>query len=459
VVSAQKSSAVSSSLPRKCKITVASPLLPATLPDWLELLEKRHPKTIDLGLERCNEVWLRMGSPLPAEKIFVVAGTNGKGSTVSTLCALLDSLGKRYGSYTSPHIETYNERVRVAGLAVSDDTLIEAFLRIEAARDGRSLSYFEFSTLAAIDILHRAELEFAVMEVGLGGRLDAVNILDADCAVITPIGLDHQAYLGNDRYSIGREKAGIIRAGRPVICGDPEPPASIAETAAAKGAAVRQLGRDFSITERAGRARYRSNGLELDVPLPVLAGHHQLGNMATALAALLELVPSAADSIDALECGLRSVSLHGRFERIMQKPTVWLDVGHNPLAAEAVARALREAMVAEGIQRCRCVLGMLADKDAAAVVGPLQPLIAHWYCAGLGSGRGQSGEQLARQVKETLNGQQLEVYDRVGNALEAALRASASNDAVLVFGSFLTVTDAIRHLRTDTARIPPEGQG
>lgn len=438
---------------------MGSPSLPGNLPDWLELLESRHPKAIDLGLQRCSKVWQRMGKPVPAKKIFVVAGTNGKGSTVSTLCALLENLGFRHGSYTSPHIECYNERVRLAGEPVSDETLLEAFARIEKVRDGLSLSYFEFSTLAAIDILARAGLEYAVMEVGLGGRLDAVNILDADCAVITPIGLDHQEYLGDNLYSIGREKAGIIRAGRPVICGDSNPPASIPETADEKGASLKQLGRDFTVTEREGHACYRMNDLEMDVPLPVLAGHHQLGNMATALAALFELVPEAVSSPEALERGLLSVSLHGRFERVRQNPAVWLDVGHNPLAAKVVAQAVRDAMEAEGIQHCRCVLGMLADKDASSVVTALQPVISGWYCAGLGSERGQSGRELAGKIEETAGDRELSVFEWVGDALEAALLASSKDDAVLVFGSFLTVTDAIRHLGTDTARIPTEGQG
>jgi dihydrofolate synthase/folylpolyglutamate synthase len=438
---------------------VGSPSLPGTLSDWLDLLESRHPRAVDLGLDRPNAVWQRMGQPNPAPRIFTVAGTNGKGSTVSTLCSLLGALGYRYGSYTSPHVKDYNERVRLNGEPVSDEVLLDAFSRIESFRADLSLSYFEFGTLAAIDILARSDLEFAVMEVGLGGRLDAVNILDTDCAVITPIGLDHQEYLGNDLDSIGREKAGIIRAGKAVVCGDPDPPASIPEEAACRGAHLRLLGRDFSIAEIGGCARFSMNGLELDMPLPALAGFHQLNNMATALAALFELVPSARAKPAELSKGLRSVSLHGRFERVRNNPTVWLDVGHNPLAASVVARAVADAMRAEGPGQCRCVLGMLSDKDAASVVSEMDTVISSWYCAGIGSYRGQSGAELAALIDQA--GLDLDVRDfvTVGDALEAAMSDSRQSDAVLVFGSFLTVADAMRHLDTDTARIHTEGQG
>jgi dihydrofolate synthase/folylpolyglutamate synthase len=438
---------------------VGSSSLPGTLSDWLDLLESRHPKAVDLGLDRANAVWQRMGRPNPAPRVCTVAGTNGKGSTVSTLCALLDALGYRHGSYTSPHVVDYNERVRLNGEPVSDEVLLDAFMRIENFRGDLSLSYFEFGTLAAIDILARSDLEFAVMEVGLGGRLDAVNILDTDCAVITPIGLDHQEYLGNDLESIGREKAGIIREGKAVICGDPDPPASIHEEATGRGAQLRLLGRDFSIMQNDGYARFSMNGQELDLPSPLLAGFHQLNNMATALAALFELVPSAWTNPAKLSKGLRSVSLRGRFERVGNRPVVWLDVGHNPLAAMVVARAVADAMQAEGIGQCRCVLGMLSDKDAVSVASEMGAVISTWYCAGIGSFRGQSGAELAGRLDQAGVGLDVKEFVTVGDALEAAMTDSRQSDAVLVFGSFLTVGDAMRHLDTDTARIHTEGQG
>jgi len=426
-------------------LILSSLSLPGNLPDWLELLERRHPKSIDLGLERCGKVWRRMGSPQAAPRIFMVAGSNGKGCTVATLCALLDALGHRYASYTSPHILNYNERVRLQGKAVSDELLLQAFEQVEAARGDVSLSYFEFGTLAAISILSRASLDFAAMEVGLGGRLDAVNLLDADCAVITPIGLDHQDYLGDNLLSIGWEKAGIIRPGRPVICGESNPPASIIETALAQSAPLKCLGRDFTIERQNRQARFGTGTLELELPLPVLAGPHQLNNMATAIAALLELIPGAAAVPGQLARGLRAVSLPGRFERISQQPAVWVDVGHNPMAAQAVAVAVEEALAAEGIGQCRCVLAMLADKDATAVAEELRNFVSAWYCAGLGGDRGQTGAALARRVGQADGPQEIHVFESVGLALDAAVSESGPADGVLVFGSFLTAMEALLH--------------
>ena len=426
---------------------------PSNLSDWLDLLERRHAKAIDLGLERCSVVWRQMGSPQPAPRIFVVAGTNGKGSTVATICALLDALGHSYGSYTSPHLAAYNERVRLQGEPVPDEALLQAFERVEVARGDVSLSYFEFGTLAAISILSRARLDYSVMEIGLGGRLDAVNLLDGDCAVITPIGLDHQEYLGADLLSIGREKAGIIRPGRPVVCGETNPPASIVETALAHAAPLKRLGTDFTIRRQNGRARFSMGGLEMDVPLPVLDGPHQLNNMATAIAALLELIPGAAAVPEVLIGGLRSVSLSGRFERVSQRPAVWIDVGHNPMAARAVAITIGEAMKAEGIAQCRCVFAMLADKDAPAVVEELRTAVTAWYCAGLEGDRGQTGAALARRVEQVGGALEIHVFERVAQALDAAISDSGPDEGVLVFGSFLTAGEALQHLTPDAARI------
>lgn len=420
---------------------MGSSTLPATLADWLELLELRHPKAIDLGLERCGEVWRRMGSAAPAPKIFMVAGTNGKGSTVATLCALLDAFNYQYGSYTSPHLLRYNERVRVNGKAVSDEVLLASFERVEAVRGDISLSYFEFGTLAAIDILAGSGLDFAVMEVGLGGRLDAVNLVDGDCTVITPIGLDHQEYLGNDMESIGREKAGILRPGKPLVCGDPGPPRSVLESAESLGAPVTLLGRDYSIEPRGEQARFRMRGIDLDLPMPVLRGAHQLNNMATGLAAVLELMPEVSGRLGDLAAGLAAVDLKGRFDKVMEQPDVWIDVGHNPLGAQVIAQALREHGAASG-RRIRCVLAMLADKDAESVAAELSGVVSAFYCAGLQGDRGQTGRQLAERVGRVTGPERVSVFERVQDALEAALDDSAAQDGVLVFGSFHTADEA-----------------
>jgi len=424
-----------------------TPTSPQSLDDWLELLEVRHPVAIDLGLERCRAVWQRMGSPRPAPAVVVVAGTNGKGSTVATACSLLGALGFRHGSYTTPHLFRYNERVQVLGEPVSDEALLLAFERVEAARGDTSLTYFEFGTLAAFEVLAQARLDYAVMEIGLGGRLDAVNLLDADVAVITPIGLDHQEYLGPDLESIGREKAGIIRPGQAVVCGEPQPPDSVLLAAAGSGARLQRLGVDFHVQALDGGVRFERRGLELELPRPVLPGPYQLDNMATALAAVLTLLPEAAENPAALAQGLRSVRLEGRLQRVSQQPAVWIDVGHNPLGARAVAAALAEIKAAQGMPRCRCVLGMFADKDAAAVALELQTVISDWYCAGLGGSRGQTAQQLAERIGGAVGTAPLEVYDSVEAALDAALAASAAHDGVLVFGSFLTASAAGNHWR------------
>lgn len=421
------------------------PAPPHTLEAWLQLLEVRHPRAIDLGLDRCREVWRRMGSPRPAPKQFLVAGTNGKGSTVAIICGALDGLGYRYGSYTSPHLYRYNERIRVQGEEAEDARLLDAFERVEAARGATSLSYFEFGTLAAFSILARAALDFAVLEIGLGGRLDAVNLLDADCAVITPIGLDHQEYLGSDLFSIGREKAGIIRAGRPVICGEEHPPDSVLHAAAALGAPVRRLGRDFRAQPQAGGVRYSGAGLELDLPPPALPGPHQIANLATGVAAVLALLPGAAADPRGLARGLRTVRLPGRFERLAERPALWLDVGHNPLAARAVAAALDEVQAAGRIRRCRCVLAMLADKDAGGAAMELRDRVCAWYCAPTSGSRGLAAGEVADRIGDAVGGAAIRQFVNVATALEAAMADSDPDDGVLVFGSFLTAAEAGRH--------------
>ena len=415
--------------------------MPTTLEEWLSLLEDRHHTAIDLGLDRCRDVWHRMGRPIPGGRVFVVAGTNGKGSTVATICSLLGALGFRYGCYTTPHIHQYNERVQVNGQSASDELIIKSFEKVEAALGDVSLSYFEFGTLGAFQLLSEQDLDFAVMEVGLGGRLDAVNLLDADCAVITPIGLDHQDYLGDNLESIGREKAGIIRGGQPLVCGQAEPPDSVLDKASRLDAPVQLLGRDFSIEREAGHSRFCVADNCLQLPLPVLRGEHQLNNAATGLAAVLQLLPEAIKQPDALSRGLASVDLKGRFDQVGERPDIWIDVGHNPLGAGVIAQTLRKRGAGEG-RRIRCVLAMLIDKDAEAVVAELQAVINGWYCAGLSGDRGQSGQDLGRRVASVVDPGQVSVFDGVEEALRAALKDSDPDDGVLVFGSFHTADEA-----------------
>jgi len=438
-------------------------LLRLSLNEWLALLEARHPRTIDLGLERSRDVWERMGAPRPAGQIFAVAGTNGKGSTVGFLCGMLRALGYSFGSYTTPHLLRYNERVQVNGIEASDRQLLDAFERVEAARGDVSLSYFEFGTLAAISLMHDyrnaagngAGLDFAVMEVGLGGRLDAVNILDANCTVITTIGLDHQEYLGDDRESIGREKAGIIRRKVPLVCGEKDPPASVLAEASRLQAPVLRLDHEFNAVDEQESIRFTRGAAGFLLPRPQMIGRHQVNNMATALAALLELVPDASSHVDQLVRGLASVSLAGRLQRVSGHPRIYVDVGHNTQAAEAIRAAFSEMMGHDAIVSCHCVIGMLADKDAAAVAQILEPVVSAWYCAGLGGERGQSGESLATQVRAGAVNAKVTSFADVDTALDAALGALSSecpgSDCVLVFGSFLSAGQAIGRWQADQA--------
>jgi dihydrofolate synthase/folylpolyglutamate synthase len=420
--------------------------MPQILHEWLELLERRHHKAIDLGLERVGEVWQRMGKPRPAERIFVVGGTNGKGSTVATLCSLLGALGYSHGNYTSPHIHRYNERVQINGVNVTDRQLIESFERVEAARGDTSLSYFEFGTLAAFDILSREQLDFAVMEIGLGGRLDAVNLLDADCSIITPIGLDHQEYLGNSLELIGREKAGIIRASRPLICGEADPPSSIVETAEASGAPLLRLGVDFNVKPVKQGMRFTAGDIELDLPAPVLPGMHQYRNAATALAALFQLLPDAVRSTEAIRKGIESVRLTGRLQQVASRPAVWVDVGHNLLGATVIADAIAAQIEAGHCRKMFCVLAMLADKDATAVATALRPVISAWHVAGLQGDRGQDGRFLAQRMTTVVDAGVMRVYETVADALDGALAEASEEDGVLVFGSFLTADQALESI-------------
>jgi dihydrofolate synthase/folylpolyglutamate synthase len=418
-----------------------------SLTEWLGLLESRHSRTIDLGLERSLEVWERMGSPHPAAKIFTVAGTNGKGSTVAYMSGMLQALGYSFGSYTTPHLFRYNERIQVNGIEASDRQLVDAFERVEAARGDVSLSYFEFGTLAAIFLMNGAGLDFAVMEVGLGGRLDAVNILDANCAVITTVGLDHQEYLGNDRESIGWEKAGIIRRHTPLVCGETDPPASVMSEASRLQAPVLRLGHEFNVVDGQRSIRFTKGETVFLIPRPQMIGWHQVNNQATALAALLELAPDACNKVHQLVRGLASVSVAGRLQQVSGHPRVYVDVGHNALAAEAVLEALSKLTGQDAELNCHCVIGMLADKDAAAVARILEPVVSSWYCAGLGGERGQTGEELATRIRTgAVNAKVISCAD-VDSALDAALGALSterlSSACVLVFGSFLTAAQAI----------------
>lgn len=421
-----------------------------TLPEWLHWQESLHPREIELGLERVGEVLRRLKLTRPNFKLITVAGTNGKGSSVAMLEAILLAAGYHVGSYTSPHLLRYNERIKIDGRPVDDDTLCASFSRIDAARLGEtsvagaaatdaaavSLSYFEFGTLAAIDILQRAGVDVAILEVGLGGRLDAVNVLDADVALITAIDVDHVDWLGADRETIAREKAGILRSGRPAVCADPSPPSSLLAHAAQLATPLALLARDFSISRPEGQAGcWDWQGADQawrQLPIPALPGAFQLHNAAGVLAALAALAADFPLDQAAIRQGLQSVRLPGRFQVLAGLPMQILDVAHNAQSAQALAENLRSV---PRTGRTRVVLAMLTDKDIASVVGHLTALVDAWYLAPLDVPRAAPLSQL----QAAFGDETTEVFASVTAAHRAALAASEPQDLVVVCGSFHTV--------------------
>jgi dihydrofolate synthase/folylpolyglutamate synthase len=413
-----------------------------TLDEWLSWQESLHPLTIELGLDRVTTVAERLGVRRPACPVITVAGTNGKGSTVALLEAMLLAAGYRTGCYTSPHLLRYNERVRLAGEVAADEALCESFARIDAARGDISLSYFEFGTLAALDIFARNAVDVIVLEVGLGGRLDAVNLVDCDVAVVTSIGTDHQDWLGQGREAVGREKAGIFRAGRPAVCADPQPPESIAAVAEAQGARLLQVGRDFTISAEADAWHcVETGGPAVQLPYPALEGAAQLYNAAAAVIALRMLAERLPVPEAAIRQGLQAVRLAGRFQKIHDAPQAWVDVAHNPESAAQLARLLAERQTGAG--ETHAVFAALGDKDIEGIVTALTGRVAHWHLATLDTPRALAVDELARRVGGALPAADLHPYATVSDAWAGALRAAAPQDCIIVFGSFLTVAEAL----------------
>ena len=426
---------------------------PQTLDDWLAHCERIHPRTIELGLSRVEEVRARLDLSF-ACPVITVAGTNGKGSTCAMLESILRHSGWRVGVYASPHLVHFQERCRVQGDVVTAAELVPHFEAVEAARGGVSLTYFEFTTLAILRLLSQARLDVVVLEVGLGGRLDAVNVINADCAVITSVDLDHTDYLGPDRESIGIEKAGIMRPGRPVVVSDPQPPASIAAAAARIGADLRQFGRDFNYAAQqgsngqwqqwswAGRAR-RYGGLAY----PALRGTNQLLNASGVLAALEALQDRLPVTAQGVRLGLSQVELPGRFQIVAGEPTLVLDVAHNPHAVAALAVNLDQM----GYYPCtRAVLGVMADKDIEGIVAKMMPIVEHWHVCNLPTPRAASAATLEAVIGKmhaqarrdgTLVTPVVHVQTHAGprEALAAALAEADPTDRIIVFGSFFTV--------------------
>jgi dihydrofolate synthase/folylpolyglutamate synthase len=411
-----------------------------SLAEWLDFLERLHPSAIDMGLERVAAVASRLAITLDMP-ILTVGGTNGKGSVCAYLEAILRHAGFRTGLYTSPHLLRYNERVRVDGEEVDDAAIVQAFERIEQVRGDTSLTYFEFGTLAAALTFQTARVDALILEVGLGGRLDAVNIFAADCAVIVSIDLDHMAFLGNDREAIGREKAGIMRPGRPVICADPDPPTSLIAHARTIGAHLRLIGADFGYAaDRLQWNFWGPAGKRSALAPPALRGEHQYANAAAAIAALDELKSRLPVGMYAIRMGLATASLPGRYQVLPGRPSVVLDVAHNPHAARALAANLDAH---RGFGRTYAVFAMLADKDIGAVVDAVKSEVDGWYVASLSIARGTSSDALATIVASHDPAKYVRVFDSPVEAYRDAYKSAGQNDRILVFGSFHTVAEVL----------------
>jgi dihydrofolate synthase/folylpolyglutamate synthase len=412
------------------------------LEQWLEWQQSAHPSAIDLGLERVARVLARTGWAGARQPVVTVGGTNGKGSCVALLEAMLRAGGHRVGAFTSPHLCDYRERIRLDGEWASDASLLAAFERIADARGGDSLTFFEFNTLAALLVFETAAPDVLLLEVGLGGRLDAVNVVDADVAVVVSVGLDHMEYLGPDVEAIGREKAGIFRAGRAAICGMPDPPRSLLDAAASCGARLSVRGREFGDRPRAdGRWDYRdAHGVLEGLPAPALEGVAQVGNAATALAAARELSGQLPLTRAAIERGLAAVSLPGRFQRHVDAAGVeWVfDVAHNPAAAGVLAANLALHRVTG---RTLAVCGMLGDKDVAAVIAALAPGVDQWIAASTDGPRGLDDRALAGRAAAV--GIAMTPGGVIREALRLAATEARAGDRVVVFGSFHTVGPAL----------------
>jgi dihydrofolate synthase/folylpolyglutamate synthase len=409
-----------------------------TLSEWLAHCEQLHPQAIDMGLDRVRQVAQRMNLRLTMP-VITVAGTNGKGSTCALLEAIYLQAGYKTGVYTSPHLVHFEERCRLVGESPQAEVFSSAFECVEAARQDTSLTYFEFSTLAILKMLSDAELDVVILEVGLGGRLDAVNIIDPDCAIITSIDLDHTALLGTDRDSIGLEKAGIMRAGRSVVISDPVPPESVVKRAQALGADAWLLGKDFNFSgdqlqwSWAGRGR-RYSGLAY----PALRGANQLLNASGVLAALEVMRPQLPVTAQAIRNGLAMVELTGRFQIVPGEPVLVLDVAHNPHSVAALAANL-DAM--GFYPTTHAVFGAMADKDLDSMLKKLLPLVDAWYFTDLPLPRASSAQQLAADwaALNTRKDVRSSVHETPQKALDAAILAADPTDRILVFGSFYTV--------------------
>jgi dihydrofolate synthase/folylpolyglutamate synthase len=410
-----------------------------SLADWLEHIERQHPKTIALGLDRVREVFARLEAQ-PAFPVITVGGTNGKGSTTAMLEAILNAGGYRTALYSSPHLLRYNERLRIRGADASDDAIVAGFEAVERVRAGVPLTYFEYGTLGALWLFAREGVDAAVLEVGLGGRLDAVNVVDADCAVLTSVDIDHVDFLGATREDIGREKAGIFRPGRPAVIAEPRPPQSVLDAPAMQ----LRFGRDFGFTAQGTQwAYWGPGGRRSSLAYPALRGAVQLRNASAALCALDAVRERLPIAMQDVRRGLAEVTLAGRFQVLPGRPQIILDVAHNVEAAQALAANLDASGFApETVAVC----GMLRDKDLAGVLRALGKRITAWHYCSLPGARAASAAELAAAGAAAGISAPSSAFESPSAGLAAALERAGENDKIVVFGSFLTVGEAMQWL-------------
>jgi dihydrofolate synthase/folylpolyglutamate synthase len=428
----------------------------SSLEQWLAYQSQVHPRAIDLGLDRLLRVLDRLGWQQPKIPVITVAGTNGKGSVSAYCAAIMAAAGFRVGSFTSPHLRDYRERIRIHDRLVSAAELVAAFERIEAARGDVGLTFFEFNTLAALLIFDAAELDAWVLEIGMGGRLDAVNVVDPDVAVVVSIGFDHQEYLGATLEAIAREKAGIFRQGRPAVLGSREMPGVVEAMARLVGAPLKRLGAEYDYMLEGAAWHFRGSVWNLThLPAPALMGDAQYANAATAIAALEEINARLMIPATAVAQGLTQVSLAARFQVIAPAarggPSWILDVAHNPAAARVLARNLRDH---PSSGRTLAVCGILSDKDASGVVAELRGYVDAWWCVSTEGERGRSGVSLAQTVAAQVEAP-VEAAESTSAGCAAALARANSSDRILVFGSFHVIGPALDWLEARDL-LPPQ---
>jgi len=414
------------------------------LPEWLEWQEELHFTAIELGLDRCTAVAENMGLLNPDFTVISVAGTNGKGSSVTMMESILGNSGYKTGCYTSPHLIRYNERIRLNGVEVCDEMLCESFSRIDHARGDISLTYFEFGTLAALDIFHHANIDVALLEVGLGGRLDAVNCLDADIALVTSIDLDHLQWLGMDRETIAREKAGIFRGDKPAICSDPHPPETVLEYAEEIGARLYIPGRDFNYQLSEDHWSWQWDSVIYEnLPRPDQYNSCQIQNAAGVLMVLNTLTSKLPIKPGAIEKGLENFSITGRFQMLTEGTQIILDVAHNNQSAKMLVHNLKQF---PNSGKTHIIIGMLKDKDRKSILGELIEITDYWHTVTISNPRGTDSETIKNELLDLGVTVPITESDTVANAFLKLQNETGMHDRIVVTGSFLSVGDAIKYL-------------